>query len=129
MTRRNASSNGQPSDPPGGSDYFDPILFHNGERQRYHGYVTDIIVEEAIRWIGDGGDRPFFAYVPTNAPHSPYLVPDAYREPYAARGLGDRDARIYGMITNIDDNVGRLLEGERLGAGHVDVVRRQESAP
>ena len=52
----------------------------------------------------------FFAYIPTNAPHSPYLVPDSYREPYAAQGLSDKDARIYGMITNIDDNVGRLLD-------------------
>ena len=99
---------GQPSDPPG-SDYFDPILSHNGEEKRYPGYVTDVFFDEALRWIGDGGGAPFFAYVPTNAPHSPYLVPDAYREPYAERGLSDRDARIYGMITNIDDNVGRLL--------------------
>ncbi|MCY4511274.1 MAG: arylsulfatase [Acidobacteria bacterium] len=99
---------GQPSDPPG-SDYFDPVLFHNGEQKGYAGYVTDVFFDEALRWIGDGGGAPFFAYVPTNAPHSPYLVPDAYREPYAARGLSDRDARIYGMIANIDDNVGRLL--------------------
>ena len=99
---------GQPSDPPG-SGYFDPILFHNGEEKQYPGYVTDVFFDEALRWIGDGGGAPFFAYVPTNAPHSPYLVPDEYREPYAAQGLSDRDARIYGMITNIDDNVGRLL--------------------
>ncbi len=99
---------GQPSDPPG-SDYFDPILFHNGEQRQYPGYVTDVFFDEAIRWIGDGGGAPFFAYVPTNAPHSPYLVPDAYREAYAVKGLSDRDARIYGMIANIDDNVGRLL--------------------
>ena len=99
---------GQPSDPPG-SDYFDPVLFHNGEQGQYPGYVTDVFFDEAIRWIGDGGGAPFFAYVPTNAPHSPYLVPDAYREAYAVQGLSDRDARIYGMIANIDDNVGRLL--------------------
>ena len=99
---------GQPSDPPG-SDYFDPILFHNGEQKQYPGYVTDVFFDEAIRWIGAGDGAPFFAYVPTNAPHSPYLVPDEYREAYAARGLSDRDARIYGMIANIDDNVGRLL--------------------
>ena len=99
---------GQPSDAPG-SDYFDPILFHNGEQKRYTGYVTDVLFDEAIRWIGAGDGAPFFAYVPTNAPHSPYLVPDGYREAYAARGLSDRDARIYGMIANIDDNVGRLL--------------------
>ena len=81
-----------------GSDYFDPILFHNGEEKRYRGYVTDVYFDEALRWIGDGGGAPFFAYIPTNAPHSPYLVADGYREPYAAQGLADRDARIYGMI-------------------------------
>ena len=103
---------GQPSDPPG-SDYFDPILMHNGEQKQYSGYCTDVYFDETIRWIGDGGEgseKPFFVYIPTNAPHSPYLVPDSYREPYAAQGLSDKDARIYGMITNIDDNVGKLLD-------------------
>ena len=99
---------GQPSDPPG-SDYFDPILFHNGEQKQYAGYCTDVYFDEAIRWIGGAGGQPFFAYIPTNAPHSPYLTPDSYREPYAAQGLSDKDARIYGMIENIDDNAGKLL--------------------
>ena len=100
---------GQPSDPPG-SDYFDPILFHNGMQKQYSGYCTDVYFDEAIRWVGNGGSEPFFAYIPTNAPHSPYLVPDSYREPYAEQGLSDKDARIYGMITNIDDNVGKLMD-------------------
>ncbi len=30
---------GQPSDPPGGSSYFDPILQHNGQPQRYQGLL------------------------------------------------------------------------------------------
>ena len=100
---------GQPSDPPG-TDYFDPILSHNGQPKEYSGYCTDVYFDEAMRWIGDGGGAPFFAYIPTNAPHSPYLVPDSYREVYAEQGLSDKDARIYGMITNIDDNVGRLMD-------------------
>ena len=100
---------GQPSDPPG-SDYFDPVLFRDGVQESFEGYCTDVYFDEAIRWIGDGTGEPFFAYIPTNAPHSPYLVPDSYREPYADQGLSDKDARIYGMITNIDDNVGRLLD-------------------
>ncbi len=99
----------QPADPPG-ADYFDPILFHNGVQKQYQGYCTDVYFDEAIRFINETDERPFFVYLPTNAPHSPYLVPDDYREPYAAQGLNDKDARIYGMITNIDDNVGRLLE-------------------
>ncbi len=100
---------GQPSDPPG-SDYFDPILFHNGTQKQYEGYCTDVYFDELINWIGQGNGAPFFAYVPTNAPHSPYLVPDSYREPYVEQGLDDKDARIYGMITNIDDNVGKLVD-------------------
>ena len=100
---------GQPSDPPG-TDYFDPILSHNGQQKQYSGYCTDVYFDEAIQWIGDGSGAPFFAYIPTNAPHSPYLVPDSYREAYAEQGLSDKDARIYGMITNIDENVGRLMD-------------------
>ena len=53
-------------------------------------------------------DRPFFAYVTTNAPHGPYRVPDSYREMYADADISDKAARFYGMITNIDDNLGRL---------------------
>ena len=105
---------GQPSDPEG-TDYFDPILMHNGVERQYEGYCTDIYFDEAISWIGEGGETPFFAYIPTNAPHSPYLVPDSYREPYAGQGLSDKDARIYGMITNIDENVGKL-------ARHLDSI-------
>lgn len=99
---------GQPSDPEG-TDYFDPILMHNGVEQRYEGYCTDIYFEEAMRWIEGDDSEPFFAYIPTNAPHSPYLVPDSYREPYDRLGLSDKDARIYGMITNIDENIGKLM--------------------
>ncbi|MEZ5363094.1 MAG: arylsulfatase [Bryobacterales bacterium] len=99
---------GQPSDPPG-SSYFDPILFRNGEQEQIQGYCTDIFFSEAMRFIDEGGEEPFFVYLPTNSAHSPYQVPDSYREPYAQQGLDDKDARIYGMITNIDDNVGRLL--------------------
>ena len=121
---------GQPSDPPG-SDYFDPILFHNGARRQYAGYCTDVYFDEAMRWIGDGDGEPFFAYIPTNAPHSPYLLPDSYREPYAEQGLSDKDARIYGMITNIDDNVGRLLDhlSQRGLAGNTIFVFMTDNGP
>ena len=101
---------GQPSDPPETS-YFDPILQHNGKTKPYEGYCTDVFFREALEFIEQNRDRPFFAYIPTNAPHSPYDVPEPYRQTYLEAGLEDRDARIYGMITNIDDNVGRLMEG------------------
>ena len=106
---------GQPSDPPGTS-YFDPILQLNGQQKPYAGYCTDVFFNTAMMFIEQSRDQPFFAYIPTNAPHAPYDVPESYVEPYRAKGLNDKDARIYGMITNIDENVGRLMERlDRLG--------------
>ena len=99
---------GQPSDPPGNS-YFDPILRQDGVERQFKGYCTDIFFTAAMDFIERNRQQPFFAYIATNAPHSPYMAPDSYIEPYKAKGLGEKDARIYGMITNIDDNIGRLV--------------------
>ena len=91
-----------------GNDYFDDTYFHNGEWKQQEGYCTDVWFDGALRFIEANRDRPFFAYVTTNAPHSPYQVPDNYREVYADADISDSVARFYGMITNIDDNLGRL---------------------
>ena len=100
---------GQPSDPLGNS-YFDPVLQLNGQPRKYEGYCTDIFFDAALEFIQENRTESFFTYIPTNAPHSPYDVPDSYIQPYLEQGLSDKDARIYGMITNIDDNVGRLMK-------------------
>lgn len=128
---------GQPSDPPEGAGrYTDPVLLHDGEKTRTDGYATDVYFDHALEWI-EGRARenePFFAYIPTNAPHAPFHdVPDSLRKVYEGMDLGndqfprdgyplpadadqDRRARIYAMITNIDENVGRLFDGlERMG--------------
>ena len=99
---------GQASDPPG-SSYFDPILFHNGVQKKYTGYCTDVYFNEAMRWIEADRSKPYFAYLPTNAPHSPLQVDDKYADPFRAKGLHDETARVYGMVKNIDDNLGNLL--------------------
>ena len=100
---------GQPSDPPGNS-YFDPILLHNGKDEKHQGYCTDIFTDAAMRFIEANRQRPFFVYLSTNAPHTPLQIDDAYVAPYMAMGLDERNAKVYCMITNIDENVGRLLE-------------------
>lgn len=100
---------GQPSDPPGGESYFDPILQVNGKPRRYEGFCTDIFFDQAMRFIEANRARPFFTYIAANAPHTPLEVPEALVEPYRARGLDEVTARIYGMVENIDSNTGRLL--------------------
>jgi arylsulfatase len=90
------------------NDYFDDRYRHNGAVERYRGYSTDVFFGEAIRWIRarhSAGER-FFAYIPTNAPHGPLFVQDRYREPY--RDLPGALASFFGMIANLDENVGRL---------------------
>ena len=99
----------QPSDPPG-NRYFDPILQHSGKPERHKGYCTDIFLNAAGEFIEKNRSQPFFAYVATNAPHDPLEVDGALVAPYLAKGLDERTAKVYAMVKNIDDNVGRLLE-------------------
>lgn len=99
----------QPSDPEG-NHYFDPILFRNGKAEKTKGYCTDIFTDAALQFIEQNKDRPFFCYIAYNAPHTPLEVDEAYVAPYRAMGLDDTTAKVYGMVTNIDDNVGRLME-------------------
>jgi arylsulfatase A-like enzyme len=93
-----------------GNCYFDDTYFHNGSPVEHTGYCTDVWFDEAMRWIDHIGDEPFFCYLATNAPHGPYLVDEEYSAPYQA--LEDkgtiRSAAFYGMIANIDENLGRL---------------------
>ena len=92
-----------------GNDYFDDTYFHNGTPRRFSGYCTDIWFDGAMKFIDAHKNRPFFCYIPTNAPHGPYNISDEYIKPYLDEGLPESQARFYGMITNIDDNMGRLM--------------------
>lgn len=93
-----------------GNNYFDDTYFHNGRPVAHTGYCTDIWFQEAMRFIRSCGDQPFFCYLATNAPHSPYRVADRYRNLYADNPDIPHPA-FYGMITNIDENFGRLRAG------------------
>jgi len=95
-----------------GNKYFDPAIRHNGSFVKTKGFCTDIFFTQALRWmkaVKTKGDKPFFAYITTNAPHGPLICPDKYKKPYLAAGLSSGHAAFYGMITNIDENVGILL--------------------
>ena len=123
----NGGGIGQPSDPAGGESYFDPILFANGKPQKITGYVSDVITNAALKFIEQNRDRAFFTYVAFNAPHTPLEVAEKYYQTYRQMNLKPTDfpgaghpfpqgfdpettARIYGMVENIDDNLGRLLQ-------------------
>lgn len=89
--------------------YFDAVLLRGAAPEPTSGYVTDVLTDEALRFISANREGPFFCYVAYNAPHSPFQVPDACFERFKARGLDDALAAFYGMCENLDANVGRLL--------------------
>jgi arylsulfatase A-like enzyme len=90
-----------------GNDYFDDTYMRNGKPEAFTGYCTDVWFSQAMRFIEENRDRPFFCYLSTNAPHGPYNVADSYSDPYRGK-VPDYRANFYGMITNIDDNMARL---------------------
>ncbi|MCU0980307.1 MAG: arylsulfatase [Pirellulaceae bacterium] len=92
-----------------GNSYFDPVILHNGAFEKTTGYCTDVFFGQAIRWIeATKGAEPFFAYITPNAPHGPLICPENYEAMYREQ-VNPNVAKFLGMVTNIDDNVGRLL--------------------
>ncbi|NOZ19846.1 MAG: arylsulfatase [Planctomycetes bacterium] len=90
-----------------GNNYFDDIYCHNGVPKQFSGYCTDIWFEHAMKFIESSRDEPFFCYLPTNAPHAPYIVGEEYAAPYRDKE-NVVSPEFYGMIANIDENMARL---------------------
>lgn len=111
----------------GDRSYFDPVLWYNGQQQKYDGYCSDIFTDSAINFIEKNKDTPFFCYLSFNAPHTPLQVPDEYYQMYADidpsisfskqnssdREMSEKDKedarRVYAMVSNIDDNIGKVI--------------------
>ena len=91
------------------NSYFNPWVRHNGTFEKTQGYCTDVFFGRAAEWIAAAATNgPFFAYITPNAPHAPLDCPPDYEKRYAGK-VKPNEAKFFGMIANIDDNVGRLL--------------------
>ena len=91
-----------------GNDYFDDTYERNGKFEKFTGYCTDVWFTEAKRFVTANKDKPFFLYIASNAPHGPYLVPPEWAAPYRDKIKWRGGPEFYGMVTNIDHNVGQL---------------------
>ena len=110
------------------SSYFNPVLWKNGQKESFKGYCSDIFAANAIQFIEKNKSNPFFCYLSFNAPHTPLQVPEYYDQMYKnvdpsieferknpmhlkMTEKDKEDARkVYGMVSNIDDNIGKLLQ-------------------
>ncbi len=92
-----------------GNKYFDPVINHNGSFEKTSGYCTDVFFGQASQWIKTAkGRKPFFAMITPNAPHGPLIVAEKYEKLYSDKVPADV-AKFFGMVANIDENVGKLL--------------------
>ena len=89
--------------------HYDPDLMENGRLVQSKGYRTDIFYNRAMEWIHRNKERPFFCYIPTYNAHNPTIVPDHFIAPYKGQ-MDEKVAQYLGMISNLDWNLGRLLD-------------------
>ena len=92
--------------------YFDPVVRHNKKFVKTKGFCTDVFFRQALSWIKQQKETeaPFFAYITPNAPHGPMIAPKKYKKRFRDMGFNDSVAGRYGMIENIDDNMGLLMQ-------------------
>jgi arylsulfatase B len=88
--------------------YFDGSYWFNGKAVPAKGFCTDVFFNQAKKFMKEQQkkDNPFLVYLCMNAPHGPMHSPVKYSLPY--KQLNVNVANFYGMIANIDDNVGKL---------------------
>ena len=105
---------------PEGADPKDPASY-----AQYRGkeYAPDRIGEQALKFVRDNKDRPFFLYYPTTVPHLALQVPEDSLAEYAGKfpeepypgghgylpNLTPR-ATYAAMVTRMDREVGRVMD-------------------
>lgn len=74
---------------PGQGVYFDPMLNINGKREQFKGYTTDILADQALRWLREIREpaKPFFLYLAFKAVHFPFQPAPRHDQRYADKPI------------------------------------------
>ncbi len=105
--------------------YYPTHLWSNHERVPMDGetYSATLIHEQALKFIRDNKDKPFFAFVPTAIPHAAMHAPESYVAPfrkkfpqfedvvgkYSGPNVKNPVACFAGMMTLVDQQVGQIV--------------------
>ncbi|MCB9304206.1 MAG: sulfatase-like hydrolase/transferase [Lewinellaceae bacterium] len=85
----------------------DCAIVRNGLAVEEPGYLTQRFAEEAIRFLEENQNQPFFLFVPFSAPHTPFQAPEDYYARFSH--IDDPVRRVYlAMIAALDDAVGDI---------------------
>jgi len=93
------------------NSYWDAVFSVNDKTEEFEGYCTDVWFDLAKDYIvnSSNSDQPYFMYLATNCPHAPHLCDDEYSDPYIDKVKTLQEAKFFGQISNIDENVGELM--------------------
>ena len=70
-------------------------------------YLVDAFTDEAVKFIGENKDKPFFLYLAHTAPHTPLQATAKYIDRY--KGIENKGQRVYAaMVSAVDDSVGAV---------------------
>ena len=92
--------------------YNDCVILENQTIVQTKGFCTDVFFQAALGWTKQQLDagKPFLTYIAPNAPHGPMIAPEKYKKRFSELGYDEETSGRYGMIENIDDNFGRLMD-------------------
>lgn len=113
--------------------FFEFRFEHEGEMKAYEeeDYLTDVISREAIEFVREHRQSPFFLHIAHYAPHRPLSAPKDLVDKYLAKGLHSDTAHVYAMIEVMDRGIGELLdELDSLDlAGNTIVIFASDNGP
>jgi len=84
--------------------------FFNGDKIEHNEWVSAVITDYALAFMKKNKAQPFLAYVSYLAPHEPWLAPKEYSQPFLEKGMRPATANLYGMISEMDFHIGRLMD-------------------
>lgn len=92
------------------NDYYKTRYMDNLDIKYSDQYCTDLWFDQAMKWMEEvrTSGKPFFTYIPLNAPHGPFYAPADEAKRYRDQVSDDATASFLGMISNIDRNMARL---------------------
>ena len=91
----------------------DPLLSRNGTPERIEGESSEVLVEEALRFIAEAHeqDRPAFVLIWYASPHRPFEALEKDMEAFA--DLPEASRVHHGEIVAMDRSIGALRQGLR----------------
>ena len=108
--------------------YYPTWLFDDLKKIELDGktYAHNLIMDQAVKWISLRHKRPFFCFLPVTIPHAAMHVPEKYAAPFRKKFPEFEDkigkygnnapfaknpaAQFAGMMTALDEGVGRILD-------------------